>query len=28
MPAVFRHFMGQAVQNVCYSDITFLVGLW
>jgi len=25
MPAVFRHDVGQAVRNVCYCDITFLV---
>jgi len=25
MPAVFRHVVGQALQNVSYSDITFLV---
>jgi len=25
MPAVFRHFVGQALRNVSYSDITFLV---
>jgi len=25
MPAVFRHVVGQAVQHVSYSDITFLV---
>jgi len=25
MPAVFRQVVGQALQNVCYSDITFLV---
>jgi len=25
MPAVFRHFVGQALPNVCYSDVTFLV---
>jgi len=24
MPAVFRHFVRQAVQNVSHSDITFL----
>jgi len=21
LSAVFRHFMGQALQNVCYSDV-------
>jgi len=25
MPAVFRHFVGQAVLNVCYCYITFIV---
>jgi len=25
MAAVFRHFVGQALRNVSYSDITFLV---
>jgi len=25
MLAVFRHVVGQALQNVSYSDITFLV---
>jgi len=25
MPAVFRHDVGQAVRNICYCDITFLV---
>jgi len=25
MPAVFRHVVGQALQNVSYSDITFFV---
>jgi len=25
MPAVFRYSMGQALRNVCYSDITFLI---
>jgi len=25
MPAVFRHVVGQALQNVSYSDITVFV---
>jgi len=25
MPAIFRHVVGQALQNVSYSDITFFV---
>jgi len=25
MPAVFRHVVGQALQNISYSDITFFV---
>jgi len=25
MPAFFRHVVGQALRNVSYSDITFLV---
>jgi len=25
MPAVFRHVVGQALQNVSYLDITFFV---
>jgi len=25
MPAVFRHFVGQALRNVSYSEITFLL---
>jgi len=25
MPVFFRHVVGQALQNVSYSDITFLV---
>jgi len=24
MPAVFRHFGGQDLGDICYSDITFL----
>jgi len=25
MPVAFRHFAGNVLQNVSYSDITFLV---
>jgi len=28
MPAVVRHNVGQALQNVSYRDITFLVRQW